>query len=140
MRRIGLAVVLALTIVCLPLAATAQQSGKVAKVGVLAARVVDDPELQVLWEAFTGGLRDFGWIENQNVVFERRTVVEGPERYSRPASELVSLHPDIIVSGLGEPGVLALKKTTTTIPIVMLVAADPLVPASSRASHDPAAM
>jgi len=126
MRLIGLTVVLAFTIVSLPFATTAQQSGKVAKVGVLAGRVVDDPELRVLWEAFTEGLRDHGWIENQNVVFERRTVVEGPERYSTPASELVSLHPDIIVSGLGEPGILALKKATTTIPIVMLVAADPV--------------
>jgi putative ABC transport system substrate-binding protein len=36
------------------------------------------------------------------------------------------LHPDIIVSGVGEPGVLALKKVTTTIPIVMFVSADPV--------------
>jgi putative ABC transport system substrate-binding protein len=80
----------------------------------------------MLWEAFTGGLRDYGWIENQNVVFERRTPAEGPERYSRPAAELVALRPEVIVSGLGEPAILALKKATTTIPIVMLVSADPV--------------
>jgi putative ABC transport system substrate-binding protein len=52
--------------------------------------------------------------------------VEGPERYSQPSAELVSLQPDLIVCGLGEPGIVALKKATTTIPIVMLVAADPV--------------
>ena len=97
-----------------------------AKIGVLSAPLSGDPQLRILWEAFTGGLHDYGWIENQNVVFERRDVAEGPERYTRPAAELVALQPDIIVSGLGEPAILALRKATTQIPIVMLVAADPV--------------
>jgi putative tryptophan/tyrosine transport system substrate-binding protein len=126
MRRIGLAVVLSVSLGLAALTADAQQPRKIAKVGVLAMPLTDDPEFRVLWEAFAGGLRDYGWIENQNVVFERRTVAEGLERYSRPAAELVALQPDIIVSGLGEPAILALRKATTTIPIVMLVAADPV--------------
>ena len=126
MRRVTLAVVLALVLSHVPCAATAQQLGKVAKIGVLATPAADDPELRLLWEAFIGGLRDQGWIENQNIVFERRTVGEGPGRYSRPTAQLVALRPDIIVCGLGEPGILALKAATTTIPIVMLVAADPV--------------
>ncbi len=114
------------SILVAPVATTAQRPGRIAKVGVLALPLSDDPEFRMLWEAFTGGLRDYGWIENQNLVFERRAAVEGPERYSRPAAELVGLQPDIIVSGLGEPAILALRKVTTTIPIVMLVAADPV--------------
>jgi len=126
MRWIGLAVVLVLGLTFAPLAAAAQGPGKIAKIGVLAIPQTDDPELSALWKAFVGGLRENGWIENQNVVFERRALTEGPERYSRPAAQLVSLHPDVIVCGLGEPGILALRKATTTIPIVMLVAADPV--------------
>jgi putative ABC transport system substrate-binding protein len=125
MRRIGLAVILTVSLLFAPHAARAQV-GKIARVGVLALPLTDDPEFRMLWEAFTGGLRDYGWIENQNVVFERRTPAEGPERYSRPAAELVALRPEVIVSGLGEPAILALKKATTTIPIVMLVSADPV--------------
>ena len=123
MRLIGLVLVIILSV---PLAAEAQPAGKIAKVGALGPPVTDDPEYRKLWEAFTGGLRDYGWIENQNVVFERRAPGEGPERYSRPAAELVALQPDIIVTGQGEPAILALRKATTTIPIVMLVAADPV--------------
>jgi putative ABC transport system substrate-binding protein len=126
MRRTALTVVLALILASVPLAAAAQPSGKVTRIGVLAYPVGDDRELRMLWEAFTAGLRDHGWTENQNVVFERRTVGEGPEAYSRPSAQLVSLQPDIIVCALGEPGIVALKKATTTIPIVMLVAADPV--------------
>jgi hypothetical protein len=96
MRLIGLVLVIILSV---PLAAEAQQAGKIAKVGTLGPPITDDPEYRKLWEAFTGGLRDYGWIENQNVVFERRTPGEGPERYSRPAAELVALQPDIIVTG-----------------------------------------
>jgi putative ABC transport system substrate-binding protein len=109
-----------------PLVAKAQPAGKIAKIGTLGPSLTEDPQFRVLWEAFTGGLREHGWIENQNVVFERRTPTEGPERYSRPAAELVALQPDLIVTGLGEPGILALRKATTRIPIVMLVAADPV--------------
>jgi putative tryptophan/tyrosine transport system substrate-binding protein len=123
MRLIGLVLVLILTV---PLAAEAQQTGKIAKIGVLGLPITDDPEYRKLWEAFAGGLREYGWIENRNVVLERRAPEEGPERYSRPAAELVALQPDIIVTGQGEPAILALRKATTTIPIVMLVAADPV--------------
>jgi len=42
-----------------------------AKIGVLAAPWIEDREFRLLWEAFVTGLRSFGWIENQNVVFER---------------------------------------------------------------------
>jgi putative tryptophan/tyrosine transport system substrate-binding protein len=109
-----------------PRPAPAQRSGKIAKIGVLSLPLTDDSEFQILWNAFMGGLRDYGWIENQNFVFERRNSAVEADRYSRPAAELVGLQPDVIVTGLGEPAILALTKATKTIPIVMLVAADPI--------------
>jgi putative tryptophan/tyrosine transport system substrate-binding protein len=109
-----------------PLAAKAEQARKIAKVGVLALRVTEGREFQALWGSFVAGLRGYGWIENQNVVFERR-YSDGPEGYSRPAAELVALQPDVIVSALGEPAILALRRATTRIPIVMLVSADPRI-------------
>jgi putative ABC transport system substrate-binding protein len=124
-RSAALAVTLAVLAASPP--AAAQLPGKIARIGVLdQAPLTNDPHLRLIWDAFTGGLREHGWIENQNVAFERRSVAEGPDRYSRPAAELAALQPDIIVTGLGEPAILALKKATTSIPIVMLVSADPV--------------
>jgi putative ABC transport system substrate-binding protein len=113
-------------LVAAPRQLMAQHPRNPARIGVLAAPFSDDPKLRPLWEAFTGGLRDLGWIENHNVVFDRRYAGEGVERYSQPVAELVALRPDIIVSGLGEPAIVVLKKATATIPIVMLVSADPV--------------
>ena len=108
-----------------PLAAQAQQAGKVYRIGWLAARILPDSELQPLSKAFTLGLRSHGWIEGQNVAIERR-YADRPEHYPEVAAELVALRPDVIVTGLGEPAIVALKKATTAIPIVMQVSADPV--------------
>jgi putative tryptophan/tyrosine transport system substrate-binding protein len=108
-----------------PLAAQAQP-GKVSRVGLLGAKVLrDDPTTRALLEAFTEGLRSHGWIESQNITIERR-YAEGPERYPAAAAELVALRPDVIVTALGEPAILALKNATSTIPIVMLLSVDPI--------------
>ncbi len=105
-----------------PRPGAAQQAGKVYRVGVLGASRAPVPALA---DALRLGLQDHGWIENENFVFVRRDsdTVEG---YARAAAELVGLRPDVIVTGLGEPGVEALKRATTTIPIVMQVSADPV--------------
>lgn len=124
-RRVFLGT-LAGSLVAAPRDVIAQHPRQTARIGILAAPFSDDPKMRPLWEAFTGGLRDHGWIENQNVVFERRYAEEDVDRYSRPVAEPVALRPDIIVSGLGEPAIVALKNGTATIPIVMLVSADPV--------------
>jgi putative ABC transport system substrate-binding protein len=110
-----------------PAVARAQSSGKIAKIGVLGQTpLIDAPQFRVYWEAFLSGLRDLGWVEGQNVIFERRNAAEGGEHRARAAAELVALQPNVIVSGLGEPGIQALKAATKAIPIVMLVSADPV--------------
>jgi len=111
-----------------PLAAEAQPTAK-HRIGLLALTplgpAASDPATRELLDAFPEGLRSYGWIENQNITIERR-YADGPERYPAVASELVALGPDVLVTGLGEPAILALKDATKTIPIVMLVSADPV--------------
>ncbi len=109
-----------------PLGVEAQQTRKVPRIGLLGAKVFrDDPATRALLQAFTEGLRSYGWIESQNISIDRR-YTEGPERYPAAAIELVALQPDVIVTALGEPAILALKNATSTIPIVMLVSVDPI--------------
>jgi putative tryptophan/tyrosine transport system substrate-binding protein len=103
-----------------PLGATGLQAGKVFRIGVLGA-----PSLHVSGEAFRIGLRDYGWIEGENFVFVRRDT-DRPEAYRELAAELVAQRPDVIATGLGEPAIEAHKTATKTIPIVMLVSADPV--------------
>jgi putative ABC transport system substrate-binding protein len=84
------------------------------------------PAAVVTWGAFKAGLREHGWVENENLVFVFRYSEGRPERYSRLAAELVALKPDLIATGLGEPAIRAVKEATATIPIVMAVASDPV--------------
>jgi len=132
-RREGtvMLVALVLGVLAAALPAEPQPAGKVYRIGVLGHASVETlakerPGVRVNWEAFTQGLRDHGWIENQNVVFEFRYSEGRAERYPRLAAELVGLRPDVLVTSQGEPGLRALKDATTTIPIVMWVAADPV--------------
>jgi putative ABC transport system substrate-binding protein len=118
---------LAGSLLATPLSVEAQQqAGKVHRIGMLAAKdLAADSETQALFEAFAQGLRSHGWIEGENITMVRR-YAEGPERYPAVAAELATLRPDVIVTALGEPAIVALKNATSTIPIVMLVSADPV--------------
>src|SRR5215472_9432226 len=103
-----------------PLAARAQQAGKIHKVGYLS------PSLPSVYISLVfDNLRELGWIEGKNVTFEYRFAENRLERLPELASELVRLNVDVIV-GVGTLGPLAAKRATTTIPIVMLSAGDPL--------------
>jgi putative ABC transport system substrate-binding protein len=74
---------------------------------------------------FPDALRELGWIEGQNVVIERRFAENRVERLPELAAELIRLNVDVIV-GIGTLAPLAAKRATTTIPIVMTAAGDPL--------------
>jgi ABC-type uncharacterized transport system substrate-binding protein len=108
-----------------PLAVEAQQVGKVYRIGWLASKLLVDSETQALAEAFAQGLRSYGWIEGENITIVRR-YAEGSEQYPAVAAELAMLRPDVIVTALGEPAIAVLKNATSTIPIDMLVSADPV--------------
>ena len=108
-----------------PLAAEAQQTGKVYRVGVLTNVPPSTPAVSRNWEAFRQVLRDRGWVEGQNIVIEYRAAEGRVERFPSLAAELVSLKPDLLVA-LPNAGARAAKRTTNTIPIVMVYVFDPV--------------
>src|SRR6516225_9128775 len=106
-----------------PLAARAQQAGKIRTIGILSAGSFGPTVLSVA--VLPDALRTLGWIEGKNIVFERRYAENRVERLPELAAELVRLNVDVIV-GIGTLAPLAAKRATTTIPIVMTAAGDPL--------------
>jgi putative tryptophan/tyrosine transport system substrate-binding protein len=100
-----------------PLAARAQQAGKVPRIGI-----IDDSPI---WNAFRHSLRDLGYLEGQNVAFEYRYAGGLPDRLAWVAVELVRRPVDLIAT-FGTPPSLAAKQATTTIPIVMMGVGDPV--------------
>ncbi len=108
-----------------PLAAEGQQPAKVFRIGILGTYPPTAPEFAHLWEAFTQGLRDLGYIEGQNLLVERRFMEGRAERLPGLAAELVSLNVSVIVAG-GQPPPVAAKRATATIPIVMTNFSDPV--------------
>ena len=86
-----------------PRAAEAQRTGKVSRIGVLfeGSRLAEmqgpEPRSPILREFFRG-LRDLGYVEGQNVVFERRSAEGRPERLPALAAELVRLEVDVILA------------------------------------------
>src|SRR5215475_628660 len=108
-----------------PLATEGQQTGKVYRIGVLSGSPPTTPEAARPWEALFEGLRDLGYIEGQNLSVERRWAEGRAERYHELAAELVALKPDLIVAAY-TPAVNALKHATSTIPIVIAIAGDPV--------------
>ena len=131
MRLIGLTVILTLGLVLAPLAAKAQPAERVYRIGWLGTYPPEEqanvrPGAIVNWEAFLQGLRERGWIEKKNFVFERRYSWAEVERYPRLAAELVAFKPDVVVTAAGDAAIRALKTATKTIPIVMAVSADPV--------------
>jgi len=104
--------------------AHAQQAGKVFRIGYLDGGTAAGSA--VLVDAFRQELSKLGWIEGQNIAIEYRfSENKGPERMPELAADFVRLKVDLIVVA-GEPTALAAKKVTTTIPIVMTIAADPV--------------
>jgi putative ABC transport system substrate-binding protein len=105
-----------------PLAARAQQ-GKTFRIGYLG---VSSPSLEPHYvAAFREKLRELGRIDGENIAIEYRWAEGQDNRLPSLATELVDLHPDIIVT-TGTPGALAAMQATKTIPIVMASSADPV--------------
>jgi len=103
-----------------PLAAEGQQAGKVYRIVGLWTNPFPQME-DVLWQ----GLRELGWVEGQNFIFERRYSEGRNERHAAHAAELVRLQPDLIIT-TGTPATLAAKEATTTIPVVFVLVGDPV--------------
>ena len=124
--RIALALVFIVSaVVLMPLAASAQQTPKMPRIGLLSVGSDPSRPLSPQWLAFLDGLRALGYVERQNIVIERRFAAGKSERVAGMASELVQLGVDIIVAtGLRENQ--AARQATRTIPVVMVVVDDPV--------------
>jgi putative ABC transport system substrate-binding protein len=96
--------------------ADAQQVAKRPKVGFLLAGSAQPPSPFV--QAFESGLRDLGWLKDQNVIVEYRYAEGKPERFPDLVDELIRLPVDVIVAGPA-PAAMVAKKATATIPIVI---------------------
>jgi putative ABC transport system substrate-binding protein len=108
-----------------PVVARAQQ-GNMLRLGYLEFGKRTDPTVQNLRRQFLLGLRDLGYIENRDFKLEERYADGQPDRLPALAKELVQLPVDIIAAG-GEAPIRAAKQATDQIPIVMLIAADPVI-------------
>ena len=117
----GIALLLATLAVGLPLAAQAQQPGRVPRIGYLGNSSLALERDFV--DAFRQGLRDLGYAEGQNLLIEFRWAAGRYERFPELAAELVRLNVDVILTA-GTPGALAAKQATQTTPIVMAVSGD----------------
>jgi putative tryptophan/tyrosine transport system substrate-binding protein len=107
-----------------PRAAEAQQTGKTARIGVLEMGQPPSGRSPTR-EGFREQLRELGYVEGLNLVIESRYAEARAERLPDLAAELVRLKVDVIVAG-GTPAPLAAKQATSTIPIVMAAAGDPI--------------
>ena len=103
--------------------ANAQQAGKIFRIGFLDNSTASG--MAVLVDAFRQELSNLGWSEGKNIAIEYRFAEQKNERLPELAADLVRLKVDLIVAS-GTPSSLAAKSATTTIPIVMAQAGDPV--------------
>src|SRR5687768_2400845 len=96
----------------------AQQPPKLARIGVLFDDAISSAPLRQ-------GLRELGYVEGHNIIVEERLAAERHERWPELVAELLRLNVDLIVTR-NTPATLAAKRATSTIPIVMAGAGDPL--------------
>jgi putative ABC transport system substrate-binding protein len=123
MNRLNAGLVLLIGLLVAPLATEAQQSGRVYRVGYLSTPTRESVEHGLA--AFLRTLRELGWIEGQNLIIEYRWAEGNVERLPALAAELVRHKVDVIVAPAGSAA-LAAKNATSSIPIVMIFASDPV--------------
>src|SRR5947208_6895117 len=106
-----------------PLAARAQQPGKLPTIGFVGAGT---PSTYAPWvAAFVQRLRELGWVEGRTIAIEYRWAEGRNERYAENAAEFVRLKVDVIVTS-ATPATLAAKQATAVIPIVFAAVSDPV--------------
>jgi len=123
MNRRGFIGTVAGSLLVAPLALKAQPTAKVYRIGFIVTATSN--ETGHLFKALSEGLRELGYVEGRNVVFERRFAEGKQERLPALAAELVQLKVDVVVTG-SNPVITAVKQATATIPVVMAVSRDPV--------------
>jgi putative ABC transport system substrate-binding protein len=108
-----------------PLAARAQQSGRMRRIGVLIALAERDPEAQARFELLAQGLHNLGWTEGRDFRIEYHSGAGRIEEMRPQAADLVAKNPDVILAD-STPIVQELQRLTRTIPIVFMNLGDPV--------------
>src|SRR5262245_8156595 len=125
MRRRAFISLLGVAAISWPLAARAQQSESMRRIGVLMSTAADDPEGQARIAAFQQRLQQFGWTIGRNVRIDSRWPAGDSERIRGYAAELVALSPDVILA-TGSAAAGPLLQATRTVPIVFVIVVDPV--------------
>ncbi len=121
MRRRTFLALIGSAAVVRPFASHAQQPSGRWRVAFLGAPSA--PKYAKLIDALRAGLRDFGYVEGQNIAMDFRWAEGHNERLPELAAELVNLHPDVLITH-GTPGTSAAKQATARVPVVMAVSGD----------------
>ena len=108
-----------------PLAARAQQAGRVRRIGMLMNNAPNLPATQSLLQAFTQTLQKLGWRAGENVQFDIRWSEGNVERARAYAVELVGLAPDIILAS-STANLTAVLRATRSIPVIFIEVSDPV--------------
>jgi putative ABC transport system substrate-binding protein len=109
----------------MPLAAHAQQTREIRRVGVILSTAQNDAESQTRIAAFRQSFEELGWKDGQNVHIEYRWVAGKNDLIQQYTQEIVALRPDVILAN-GTGVAIALQKITSTIPIVCVLVNDPV--------------
>ena len=124
MRRREFITLLGGAAVAWPLAARAQQPERMRRIGVISAGR-DDPDLRARNAAFVQGLAQLGWTDGRNVRIDYRVGEGNADDLRKYATELVALAPDVILAP-GGPAIERVLQATRTVPIVFVIAIDPV--------------
>lgn len=108
-----------------PTALAQQSAAKVWRVAYLYPGALDNPPDRALFDAFRTEMRELGYTEGKNLVIDNRDAGGKTERLPSLVSELIALRPDVIVA-VATLAIAAAQHATSTIPIVMAPATDPV--------------
>ena len=108
-----------------PLAVSAQQAGKVFRIGLLLPVTEPTSTVRIELEALRTGLRDLGWVEGKNLLIETRWAGVSPQRQRELAAELKAL-PVALILALGTTTIRAARDGAPGLPTVMINAGDPV--------------
>jgi putative tryptophan/tyrosine transport system substrate-binding protein len=108
-----------------PIAATAQQTERVRRIGVLMLTSSDEPDSQTNIAAFLQGLQEAGWAVGRNLRIDYRWSGYDRNRLTQHAAELIALGPDVVLAGAGGT-TPALRRVSQTVPIVFAQNIDPV--------------
>ena len=123
LARVPAVLLAVLSLLAAPLAAQAQQAGKIPRVGFVEAG--SRSANQHFADAFRAGLHELGYLEGQSITVEERWAEGKIERFPDLLADLLRLKVDVIVQASGQ-GAVAAKKLTTTVPVVFVGVGDPV--------------